>query len=467
MRKLIISISMGLMCMGLCACDGTGFDPAMIQDTTKAIEDAASAIDQATQTFDQASKTVEEVTESLDDMEQYIGMITDSMQQGVDSTNAFVEWYENDAIPKNPWINPPITQEEVENAIRAGEDELRAYIAANVDKNAQYDALSSEDMEFFTEYFSDDSVNGFLVSTYEKPEACDAYEALSRYTEIIKKPAKGDDTEAEGRIYKKDVDEALLSTIGITSDELNKPLEFTGDPDKEFIYIDKVKDCEELHCSGGFYYNNLYLVIMTSGNGGVPFSATALSKDDDGSVRIYHNYWTDDTDYLNWDGSIFFDLYELMLNSDLKAAIQVPGLNGDINLGTAFEAVSGLKDKGKEIEDTLELVSGKKDRIKTYMQEFSDYNVYYSNVDPANIGEYVVSQIDVTGGDFKTSEGIGIGTGIEEIKSAYGEGIEAMLSGGRKQLVYEMGKYDMLFIIDKAGKVSEMTIFLADGALGQ
>ena len=33
--------------------------------------------------------------------------------------------------------------------------------------------------------------------------------------------------------------------------------------------------------------------------------------------------------------------------------------------------------------------------------------------------------------------------------------------------IYEMGKYNMLFIIDKAGKVSEMTIFLADNAFAE
>ena len=54
---------------------------------------------------------------------------------------------------------------------------------------------------------------------------------------------------------------------------------------------------------------------------------------------------------------------------------------------------------------------------------------------------------------------------IETIKNTYGEGIEAMISGGRKQLIYEMGKYNMLFITDKEGEVSEMTLFLADDAL--
>ena len=56
---------------------------------------------------------------------------------------------------------------------------------------------------------------------------------------------------------------------------------------------------------------------------------------------------------------------------------------------------------------------------------------------------------------------------IEKIKEIYGEGIEARIAGGKKQLVYEMGKYNMLFIINKSGKVGEMNIFLADGAFGQ
>ena len=196
-----------------------------------------------------------------------------------------------------------------------------------------------------------------------------------------------------------------------------------------------------------------------------PFALSVLSKDSDDKVRVYVNYWSDNLENVDWNGSVIFGLYNQILNSDFRAVMSIPGAGGDITLGAALDAVGGLK--GKNIDKALELVSDEGDKIKTYMQEFDGYDVYYSDIDPKAVGEFVVSQIDVTDGDFKTAEGIGIGTDIETIKNTYGEGIEAMISGGRKQLMYEMGKYNMLFILDKAGKVSEMTIFLADDALSE
>ncbi len=401
MNRLVLCISMGLVCMGLCACEGTGFDPAMMQETAKAMEEASQTINQASETFAQ-------VTESVEEIQKYVGQITDTMQQGVDSTNAFFDWYENDAIPENPWINSPITDEEIQNAIRAGQEEVLAYIEQNVDKNSTYDALGQEDLDFFTEYFADDDTKGLLLSTYENPDDCDPDEAKARAEE---------------------------------------------------------SDVEDLICSGGFFYNNIYVIMMKPEDDEAPYAVTALSKEDDGSIKIYANYWSEALDGIDWNGSFIFYLYDQMLNSDLKAVMSIPGLDGDISLGSAVEAVGGLK--GKDIDDVLELVSDKKDKIKTYVQEFDGYNVYYSNLDPAAAGEFVVSQIDVTGGDFTTAEGVGIGTGISKIKKIYGEGVEAMMSDGRKQLIYEMDKYNMIFMFDKAGKVDEMNISLADGVLAE
>ena len=451
MKKLFMCLSVGLICTGLCACDGTGFDPAALEETSKSIGEA--------------SKTIEQVTETFGEIEKNVSMITESMQQGVDSTNQFMDWYKNDAIPDNPWIKPPITDEEVENAIRAGQNVLMAYIEQNVDKNSSYNILSEEDEDFFTEYFKDESINGFLLSTYEKPEDCNVYEALSRNSGIMKKVKSSENEEAEGKISRKDADAAIEAALGINSDALTVPPEFKTYSDKEYIYIDEVKDCEKLICKGGFYYNNLYVVMMKEEDADSPFALSVLSKENDGSVRICVNYWSDNLDNIDWNGSVIYGLYNEILNSDFKAVMSIPGAAGDITLGAALDAVAGLK--GKNIDKALELVSDESDKIKTYMQEFDGYDVYYSDIDPKAVGEYVVSQIDVTGGDFKTAEGIGIGTGIEVIKNTYGEGIEAMISGGRKQLMYEMGKYNMLFIIDKAGKVSEMTIFLADNALSE
>ncbi|MCR4808063.1 MAG: hypothetical protein K5857_10380 [Lachnospiraceae bacterium] len=398
MKKLVLCISMGLVCMGLSACEGTGFDPAVLQETTETIGQAAATIEQASQTIDQ-------VSESFGEIEKYVGQITESMQVGIDSTNAFFDWYENDAIPENPWINPPITDEEVQDAIMAGQREVMAYIEQNVDKNSTYDALSQEDIDFFNEYFADDANKAYLYATYEKPDNYDADKAGAR------------------------VEEA---------------------------------DCD-LICGGGFFYNDIYSVLMKPEDKEAPFAVNVLSKDEEGNVTIYANYWSDDLTGIDWNGSFIFYLYEQMLNSDIKAVMSIPGLGGDITLGSALDAVGGLK--GKAVEDALELVSDEKDKLKTYVQEFEGYDVYYSNLDPEAVGEYVVSQIDVTGGDFKTAEGIGIGSDIDTIRKTYGEGLEARISGGRTQLIYEMGKYNMLYILDKTGKVSEMTIFLADDAL--
>ena len=164
---------------------------------------------------------------------------------------------------------------------------------------------------------------------------------------------------------------------------------------------------------------------------------------------------------VNWDGSFLYDLYDLMQGSDIQRIINIPGFAGaDVSLGTelAADVLSG----GKGIEEVAELVSDTKDKAKTYMQEFDGYEVYYSNLDPKAVGEYVVSQIDVTSGNFKTAEGAGIGTTVEQLKEMYGEGVKTRLAAGREQIMYAKGKYNMLFLIDKAGKVEEMTLYLND-----
>jgi hypothetical protein len=375
-----------------------------MQETTKAIEEASEVIGQASETVEQASQSIEQMTESFGEIEQYVEQFTGAMQQGVDSTNSVMQWYTNYAIPENPWINPPITEEEVENAIRICQNEALAYIERSVDKNSTYDLISEEDAGFFAEYFEDKDAKALLLSTYEKPE--------------------DRDTGVDGEDYE-----------------------------------------GKLVCNGGFFYNNLYVIMMKPEEADVPFALTVLSKEDDGSVNIHANYWSENLENIDWSGSVIYELYDEMLDSDLKAVLNIPGLGGDITLGSAIDAVGGLK--GKDIDDALELVSDKKDKVKTYIQEFDGYDVYYSNLDPSAAGEFIVSQIDVKAGDFMTAEGVGIGTGISKTKKIYGEGLEAMMDDGRKQLMYEMGKYNMLFTFDKAGKVEEMTMFLAAGLAEQ
>lgn len=448
MRKLIIMMSLGIMCLGMTACEGVNIDPTAIQDATRSIE---------------------EVTETVNEMESYVNEIKESVQVGIDNTNAAMEWYKTEAWADNPWISTPITEEQVEGLIEAGQKEVNAYIG----ENAVYDVLSDEDIDFFTEYFADESVNGFLLSTYEKPEACDAKAALIRNESVIEEldradKKKDDSSDYTGKISEENIDKILKSVLGIDCTELERPLKLKEVTEGErYLYIEKSADCRKLVCNGGFYYNNIYLVMMRDEKADTPFALTALTKLDDGSIRIHMNYWSEDMDRVDWDGSFLYDLYDMMQESDLMNIISIPGIDGNISLGAAVDEMEGFGLAGKSIEDAAELISDAKDEAKIYMQSFKGYDVYYSDIDPEAVGNYVVSQIDITSGDYKTAEGIGIGTTLDRLKETYGDGIEARLSGGRKQLMYERGKYNMLFIIDKGGKIEEMTMFLADQALKQ
>ncbi|MBQ7481246.1 MAG: hypothetical protein IJT80_05140 [Lachnospiraceae bacterium] len=439
MRKLMIMMSLGIMCTGLSACAATGIDPTAIQDATE---------------------SVRQVTETVNEVETYVDEIKESVQEGIDNTNAAMEWYKTEAWADNPWISTPITEEQVEGLIEAGQNEINSYIG----ENAVYDVLSEEDMQFFADYFADESVNGFLLSTYEKPEACDVREALIRDKAIIEDLDKADKKNSDlsdftGKISEEKINGTLRSVLGIENSQLDRPLKLSDD---DYLYIEKSEDCRRLVCNGGFYYNNIYLVMMRAENADAPFALTAIEKRDDGSMRIHMNYWSEDMDKVDWDGSFLYDLYDMMQDSDLKNVINIPGLKGNVSLGAVASEMEGIGLSGRSIEDTAKLISDAEDKAKIYVQSFKGYDVYYSDIDPQAVGEYVVSQIDITSGDYTTAEGIGIGTSLEQLKKAYGDGIEARLSGGRKQLMYERGKYNMLFIVDKSGKIEEMTMFLAD-----
>ena len=155
MKKLIILLSTGIMCLGLSACSGAEFD---------------------TSTIENMSRTIEDVSSTVNDMQSYIGDIQSAVQEGIDNTNAAMEWYKTEAWADNPWISTPITEDQVENIIEAGQKEINSYIG----ENATYDVLGADDMEYFNDLFNSPDSNGFLLSTYEKPEACDVYEVLKR-----------------------------------------------------------------------------------------------------------------------------------------------------------------------------------------------------------------------------------------------------------------------------------------------
>ena len=438
MKKLIVLMVTGIFCMGLTACDASQFDASAIEDV---------------------SRSIEEVSSSVEEISEYVGEIREEVQAGIDETNAVMEWYKTEAWANNPWISTPVTEEEVEGLIDAGQKEINAYIG----DNAVYGVITDEDMAFFNKYFDDESVNGFLLSTYEKPSACDVTQVFSRYEsamEEVKDDEDDSDVPYAGKVSEDVVDDTLFGTLGITNKELDSPLRFKKVSDGRYYFIDKTADTVNLKCDGGFYYNNIYVIMMREENKDTPFALTVLVKDDD-SVKIQMNYWSDDMEEVQWDGSFLYDLYDMMQDSDIQKIINLPGFaGGDVSLGTelAADALAG----GKGLEEVAKLVSDKKDEAKTYMQEFEGYEVYYSNLDPKAVGEYVVSQIDVTSGDFKTAEGAGIGTTVDQLKEMYGEGVTTRLAAGREQIMYARGKYNMLFLMDKTGKVEEMTLYLND-----
>ena len=447
MKKLSVLLIAMVGCLSLSACEGTEFDPSAIENMTR---------------------TVDEVTSTLDDMQTYIGEIQESVQAGIDNTNAIMEWYKTEAWEDNPWISTPITEDQVEDLIEVGQKEINSYLG----ENAVYDILSNEDIEYFNKLFNDEEVNGFLLSTYEKPESCDVYEVLKRDGNIIRKlgveerEKKGAENIA-GKISEKDINELLTEYLGITNDDLISPVALSerSGSDKKYLYLDEKLKCRELVCNGGFYYNNIYVVMMRDAKGDTPFSLTALTKQDDGSIKISMNYWSDDMSAVEWDGSFLYDLYDMMQYTDLRNVISIPGIDGDISLGSVMSDLSAFGISGENIADAAQLVSKAKDKTKTYMQEFDGYQVYFSNIDPSSAADFVISQIDVTSGDFKTAEGIGLGSTIEDIKEAYGNGIDAGYIEGKKQVIYEKGKYSMLFLLNKAGEVEEMSMVLADDIL--
>lgn len=447
MKKLSVLLIAMVGCLSLSACEGTEFDPSAIENMTR---------------------TVDEVTSTLDDMQTYIGDIQKSVQAGIDNTNAVMEWYKTEAWEDNPWISTPITEDQVEDLIEVGQKEINSYIG----ENAVYGILSNEDIDYFNKLFNDEEVNGFLLCTYEKPEACDAYEVLKRDSNIIRKlgveerEKKGAENIA-GKISEKDINALLTEYLGITNDDLNTPVALSerSGSDKKYLYLDNKLECRELVCNGGFYYNNLYVVMMRDAKGDTPFSLTALTRQDDGSIKISMNYWSDDMSAVEWDGSFLYDLYDMMQYTDLRNVISIPGIDGDISLGEVMSDLSAFGISGENIADAAQLVSKAKDKTKTYMEEFDGYQVYFSNIDPSSAADFVISQIDVTSGDFKTAEGIGLGSTIEDIQEAYGNGIDAGYIEGKKQVIYEKGKYSMLFLLNKAGEVEEMSMVLADEIL--
>ena len=442
MKKLVLLLSTGIICLGLSACDGTEFDTGAIDDM---------------------SRTIEDVSTTVNDMQSYIGEIQSAVQEGIDNTNAAMEWYKTEAWADNPWISTPITEDQVEDIIKAGQDEINSYIG----ENATYDVMSQEDIDYFGDLFNSPDANGFLLSTYEKPQACNAYEVLKRDTDIIRplgtdeKNIKGADSLA-GRISAEDINRVLYDHLGIENDDLDTPVKMSKSSDEEFLYLDEQLELKKVECNGGFYYNDLFVVMMKDADDEDTFSLTALTKLDDGTIRIHMNYRSDDMEKVEWDGSFLYDLYDLMQDSDLKNIIKIPGFDGEISLGTVMDKASALGLDDKDLKDAAKLVTTAKDGAKTYVKEFDDYSVYYSNLDPNAVGEYVVSQIDITSEDYKTAEGIGLGTTLDELKEAYGEGITAGYIRGKKQLMYEKGKYNMLFTLGRSGEVEEMSLFLAD-----
>ena len=436
MKKLISIIIIGFIMTGLTACSGAEFDTASIAEM---------------------SGRIEEFSKSIGEIQEYVGEIQQSVQEGIDNTNAALEWYNTEAWAGNPYISSPISANQVENLIEIGEEEASKYI----DDNAVYDALSDEDIEFFETYFNSPSKMGFLLTTYESPQDCDMTKVLSysdEYEPIDSTEVRARNGRYIGKVTQARFERIVKENLGINADDLKNVVNYRVLSGKKYMYIKEALDKPTgLVCNGGFYYNDVYLLMMASKDNADSFAFTLLRKQDD-DVVISMNYWSEDMGAVEWDGSLVYKLYDLMLESELPGLISVPGTFGDLSLGAEY----------KGSLNTAELLSKNDFDASTYVKQYDGYEVYFSNVDPDDakkaLDDYVVSQIVVTDGDYKTNEGIGIGSKLEDIIKAYGKGDEMRLSGGRKQITYENEKYGIIFTIDSDDSVIEMNIYL-DGAI--
>ena len=318
MKKIIIALISSITAVSLCGCDGSQMNVDALLE---------------------AQDTLSTYADQLEEMEEYVGTIQDSVSEGVDSVNQLMDWYNNEAWAGNPYISSPISEEEVENLIEIGRDEAESYI----DPNASYGVLTDEDIDFYTEYFMAPENYGFILSTYEKPEDCDVNQVFANgagveteLTALEKKSKKLKDYAS--KIDKDDVEAILNKNLGIDSDALTTPIEYIESGDTSFLAIPEYDVTPlEYVCRGGFHYNDLNLIMMCTGDlGEPPFAVTIFTRNGE-DIKILKNYYSEDMEGLEFDGTFLYELYDLMQDSDVAAVMRIPADDGELYLGSVFE----------------------------------------------------------------------------------------------------------------------------------
>jgi len=98
---------------------------------------------------------------------------------------------------------------------------------------------------------------------------------------------------------------------------------------------------------------------------------------------------------------------------------------------------------------------------KIYMHKYADFDLIVSNANynlkNRNFDEYYITQIILKNSTFKTYRGIPIGSKVEDINKAYGQG-EKSTADGKTVLNYTLNDMEMSFIIDENQKVQDVVL---------
>ena len=98
---------------------------------------------------------------------------------------------------------------------------------------------------------------------------------------------------------------------------------------------------------------------------------------------------------------------------------------------------------------------------KNYMHKYADFDLCDSNknynLKNRNFDEYYITQITLKNSTFKTYRGITIGSKVEDINKAYGQG-EKSTADGKTVLNYTLNDMEMSFTIDENQKVQDVVL---------
>ncbi len=415
-------------------------------------------------TIQNFTDTVNQFAESVQSIQTDVNSVNDAISSSVENINTVMEYYNEEAFKDIPNVDTPLDEEDVNNLVAAGEEKVNELIDEYVPEDAVYDVLDEKDMDFFTEFFNAPAAKGFLLNTYEKPESCDLKVAFMNNEDLMSGRS------GKIKVSEDDVNEILMKYLGMKNKDMAEPLRFSKTKDGNMAEINAGSAADvEFYCNGGFYYNDIYAVMMCDAKVSDNFTFTVFEKISDEKVKIYMNYWSCDMLDVNWDGSMLYDLYDLMLSSCLPIDISDIDIAGMVSNIPVDEIKSAIEDISSEnIEDVAKLVSSKTIKgkeVNTYLKEFEGYEVYYKDVLNSAMDEvedFIISQIVVTGDDYLTEEGISVGDSKKDVIAAYGKGHEIRLPGGKKQLDYELDDQTIVFTINREGDVEEICIYVPE-----